>query len=297
MAGDWIKMEVSTPEKSEVLAITAIMGWDDTDLTVGKLFRLWRWFDQQTTDGNAHGVTSALLDRVVGVTGFCDALIEVGWLVVVDRDIYLPKFDRHNGKTAKSRAQTAKRVADHKSKAEGSNAKGNAHSVTSALPREDDREEGKPSTSSSSARGVGRTYPSNGDAKFPMSLEWSPSKHFRSIARQAGVANVPDDRFKELLAEFRAYWFAKSGREQSQHEWDHTLLKNMQANSARQAQDAAKHSAQPVQAGRRISREDARRAAATTRLADLMNDDGTMKIAEPADDKTIECTNNPRILG
>ena len=34
MAGDWLKMECSTPDKPEVLAITAHMGWDDPDLTV-----------------------------------------------------------------------------------------------------------------------------------------------------------------------------------------------------------------------------------------------------------------------
>ena len=140
MAGEWLKMEACTPEKSEVLAITAKMGWDDADLTVGKLFRLWRWFDQQTMDGNAHGVTKALLDRHVGVTGFCDAMESVGWLTISDDGISLPNFDRHNGNTAKSRALTAKRVANHKSNATA-NAKGNGSSVSRALPREEKRRE------------------------------------------------------------------------------------------------------------------------------------------------------------
>lgn len=140
MAGDWIKMECCTPEKSEVLAVTARLGWDDADLTVGKLFRLWRWFDQHTADGNADGVTSALLDRIVGVTGFCEALTQVGWLCVNECGISLPNFDRHNGNTAKKRAQTAKRVAKHKSNAK-SNDKGNDDSVSDALPREEKRRE------------------------------------------------------------------------------------------------------------------------------------------------------------
>jgi hypothetical protein len=136
MAGDWIKMECCTPEKSEVLALTVKMGWEDTDLTVGKLFRLWRWFDQQTEEGNARGVTAALLDRIVGVSGFCQSLSEVGWLTITDDGISLPNFDLHNGHTAKSRSQTAKRVAKHKG-----NAKGNAVTVTSALAREEKRRE------------------------------------------------------------------------------------------------------------------------------------------------------------
>jgi len=129
-------MDCTTPDKPEVLALTVKMGWDDPDLTVGKLFRLWRWFDQHTTDGNAVGVTSALLDRQVGVTGFIDAVASVGWLEVTSSGIRLSKFEKHNGSSAKSRAQTAKRVASHKT-----NAKTNAGTVTGALPREEKRRE------------------------------------------------------------------------------------------------------------------------------------------------------------
>jgi len=140
MAGDWIKFEVSTPEKQEVLAITVSMGWDDPDLTVGKLLRVWRWFDQQTIDGNARSVTTSLLDRIAGVTGFAKAMAEVGWLFIRDEGVELPNFNRHNGKTAKDRALTAKRVANHKSNAKTNDA-GNGGTVTSALPREEKRRE------------------------------------------------------------------------------------------------------------------------------------------------------------
>lgn len=140
MAGDWLKMDSSTPEKPEVLAITTRMGWDDPDTTVGKLFRVWRWFDQHTTDGNAPRVTSALLDRIAGVTGFAAAMSAEGWLVVTDAGLSLPKFDRHNGATAKSRAQTAKRVANHRGNDEG-NADSVTPGVTGALAREEKRRE------------------------------------------------------------------------------------------------------------------------------------------------------------
>ena len=150
MAGDWIKMEVSTPDKPEVFAITAKMGWDDPDLTVGKLFRVWRWFDQQTVDGNAPGVTPALLDRIAGVTGFAAAMKSVGWLVENDSGIVLPNFEKHCGKTAKKRAQTANRVAEHRANASDAtgNAACNAENVTPALAREEKRREEKKSTSS-----------------------------------------------------------------------------------------------------------------------------------------------------
>ncbi len=138
MAGEWLKMDCSTPDKPEVFAITVAMGWDDPDLTVGKLFRVWRWFDQQTTDGNAKSVTASLLDRIAGVTGFAQAMRDVGWLVINADGVSLPNFEKHNGATAKSRAQTAKRVATHRS-----NADTVTSTVTPALAREEKRREEK----------------------------------------------------------------------------------------------------------------------------------------------------------
>lgn len=140
MAGEWLKFECTLPEKAETLAITVAMGWDDPDLTVGKLMRLFRWFDQQTVDGNAPSVTPALLDRIIGVSGFVTAVASVGWLVIEDGAIHLHNFDRHNGATAKSRALGAKRTAKSKSNAVG-NGEGNAPTVTEASPREEKRRE------------------------------------------------------------------------------------------------------------------------------------------------------------
>lgn len=140
MAGEWLKFECSLPEKPETLAITVAMGWDDPDLTVGKLMRLFRWFDQQTIDGNAPSVSAALLDRIIGVTGFVQAVADVGWIVIEEGSIHLANFDRHNGATAKSRALGAKRTAKSKSNASG-NGQGNGASVTEASPREEKRRE------------------------------------------------------------------------------------------------------------------------------------------------------------
>lgn len=147
MAGDWIKVEASTPDKREVLAITSAMGWDDPDYTVGKLIRVWRWFDQHSVGGNAAGVTEALLDRISGVTGFAKAMVSVGWLAFLDTGAVLPNFSRHCGETAKSRANTARRVARHRSKSlidndkPDGNDESNGQSVTPALAREEKRRE------------------------------------------------------------------------------------------------------------------------------------------------------------
>lgn len=143
MSGDWIKMEVNLPEKPEVWQIAGLVGIDP-DAVVGKLVKVWRWFDAHTENGNARSVTYALVDSLVGVTGFAEAMALCQWLEQDGAVLRLPNFDRHNGKTAKNRALTAKRVAKSKDKsnAEG-NAKGNGVSVTGALPREEKRREEK----------------------------------------------------------------------------------------------------------------------------------------------------------
>lgn len=139
MAGDWMKIELELPDKPEVHAIAGMLNID-SDSVVGKLIRVWQWFDKHTTDGNAFGVTYSLPDRISGVTGFGEAMAFVGWLEQHDKTLVMPKFDRHTSASAKQRALTAKRVANHKSKSNGDdNDKGNDSSVSDALPREEKR--------------------------------------------------------------------------------------------------------------------------------------------------------------
>jgi hypothetical protein len=148
MAGDWMKVEKVTPRKPEILEMAAILGLSADDV-FGKLFRLWAWADDHTQDGNARGVTFALADSEIGVTGFADAMHEVGWLERIEPCQDFPRggvcfvnFTRHNGQTAKSRALTASRVAKCKAKAkDDGNANGNGPSVTDALAREEKRRE------------------------------------------------------------------------------------------------------------------------------------------------------------
>lgn len=126
MAGDWIKFETATPDKPEIWLIAESAGIDP-DAVVGKLLRIWIWFDQHTETANAPSVSKLTLDRLVGVSGFCNRVISAGWMHEKNGQISLPNFDRHNGKTAKNRALTAKRVAKHLA---------NAKLTPRALPRE-----------------------------------------------------------------------------------------------------------------------------------------------------------------
>jgi hypothetical protein len=203
MAGEWLKMECATPDKPEVFAITAKMGWDDPDLTVGKLFRVWRWFDQQTTNGNAHGVTTSLLDRIASATGFAQAMIEVGWLTVSDSGLELPNFEKHNGATAKSRAQTAKRVANHRA-LDGCN----GATVTGALAREEKRREEKSKPKSKAETATASRLPA----------DWTPSDSdlkFCAVER-------PDLDCSAVAARFSDYWRSLPGAKGKKLDWSAT---------------------------------------------------------------------------
>jgi hypothetical protein len=109
MAGDWIKIEHTLPDKPEIDALAVALGIDH-DAVVGKLVRLWVWADQQTVSGEAIPVTEPFLNRITNCPGFASALVDVGWMKWRNGRIYLPKFDRHNGQTAKSRALTSCRM-------------------------------------------------------------------------------------------------------------------------------------------------------------------------------------------
>ena len=117
MAGDWIKVEQVTPDKPEVFAIAAILKIDP-DAVFGKLMRFWIWADQQSPDGKVNMLTDAMIDRVTHQKGFAAAMRSAGWL----NDDGLPNFERHNGKTAKARAETNRRVANFRQRG----GKGNA---------------------------------------------------------------------------------------------------------------------------------------------------------------------------
>jgi hypothetical protein len=123
MAGDWIKVRCDLPDDPAVFQIARKIGITPEE-AVGRLCRVWIWADRHVIDGHAF-VTLLSLDRIAGEAHFGDAMVEVGWLeVVADSEITFPKFDRHNGKSAKRRVLSAERQQLHR----------NAASVTKALP-------------------------------------------------------------------------------------------------------------------------------------------------------------------
>jgi hypothetical protein len=205
MAGDWMKIELELPDKPEVHAIAGTLNIDP-DAVVGKLIRVWQWFDKHTTDGNAYGVTYSLADRISGVTGFGEAMSFVGWLEQQDKHLVMPKFDRHTSASAKTRALTAKRVANHKTK---TNADGNADTVngvvSDALPKEEKRRD--------------KYIPPISPELLKDFLQVRKAKRagtltetaFKGIIREAGIAGISTEDAVRICCErnwvsFKANW-------------------------------------------------------------------------------------------
>lgn len=114
MAGDWLKIEKITPEKPEILRMASLLK-RDSDEIFGKLFRIWAWADDQSVDGSAMKISEDFIDKKAGKKGFAEAMRAVGWLKGVNESLTFPGFYRHNGDTAKGRAETNRRVAKHRS--------------------------------------------------------------------------------------------------------------------------------------------------------------------------------------
>ncbi len=132
MAGDWIPFDHDLPDKAEVLAIMEKTGTSLAD-TLLRLCRMWIWFDRHTLDGkcNAFGVTG-LLQKCGGDKQFWGAVAAVGWLLITEDGLEVPKFAERFGSSARRRLLTAKRVAIHRGK-KVCNAKCVTDSVTDLL--------------------------------------------------------------------------------------------------------------------------------------------------------------------
>lgn len=111
MAGDWIKWQRGLARKPEVIRMAAKLGIDRHEVA-GRLMEFWEWTDEQIADPdkNGHafvrfesGHLSAFVNATCGLTGMFEAMVDEGWIVLVDSGAILPNWGRHNGKSAKRR--------------------------------------------------------------------------------------------------------------------------------------------------------------------------------------------------
>lgn len=105
---NWVKYLKDLPQDPAVILICDKTRMD-TDRVCGKLMRLWSWADGATTDGFVPNITPTWIDKFIGKSGFSDAMVSAGWLEFKDGGVVFPNFERHNGNSAKKRAEDAER--------------------------------------------------------------------------------------------------------------------------------------------------------------------------------------------
>jgi hypothetical protein len=77
--------------------------------TVGGLMAVWCLFDAHSVDGILDGYTRDALDDLIGWPGFAGAMVSIGWLEDDGDSLSTPRFDEHNGQSAKRRATETER--------------------------------------------------------------------------------------------------------------------------------------------------------------------------------------------
>ena len=214
MAGDWVKVEVATPEKPEVRRLARLLGMERYAV-FGRLVKFWSWADANSVDGRVDGVASSDVDDVVEAAGFAEALRKVGWLEFDDdaEMVRVPNFDRHSGKSAKNRALKADRQRRYRRSVDGGVDAGVDGGVSHAgrgrgkspCPREEKKREEKSPP----------VVPPKG-TRLPEG--WSLPDDWRAEAERKHPA-VTIDREAER---FRNYWLAKPGKDGVKRDWHAT---------------------------------------------------------------------------
>ncbi len=109
MAGDWIKMRIDLQTHPKVFRIVSALKADRLRV-IGGLHVAWSIFDTHSADGVLLGYDCNAMDAVIGWPGFTQAMIDVQWASIDEAgSLVMPRFDEHNGASAKRRANDNER--------------------------------------------------------------------------------------------------------------------------------------------------------------------------------------------
>ncbi|MGR6617664.1 Pyocin large subunit-like protein [Pseudomonas rhodesiae] len=116
MAGDWIKMRIDLQTHPKVFRMVSALQADRLRI-IGGLHVAWSIFDTHSSDGVLVGYTVDAMDAVVGWPGFTQAMIDVEWASVDEGgSLVMPRFEEHNGASAKRRANDSERKRNERKK-------------------------------------------------------------------------------------------------------------------------------------------------------------------------------------
>lgn len=171
MAGDWIKVEKLTPDKPEIAILARKLGISIGDAFL-QWFRVYAWADGVTCPGFVPNLSLADVDqlaRAMPRTAEHLASKEISWMREGADGVHFSKWDRHNGKSAKSRALEQEKKRNQRAKSDDlSRNCPDDNGTTSGLERqESDR---RPSASN-------REWKANGSAGSSQNGESAPDGH------------------------------------------------------------------------------------------------------------------------
>lgn len=246
MAGDWIKMRADLHTHPKVVRMASALKADRLRI-VGGLHSAWCLFDVHSVDGLLDGYSADTLDDLIGFPGFSRAMMAVGWLEENGESLVMPRFEAHNGQSAKRRAQDADRKRNIR--------KTSASEADKKRTREEKRREdikdkphtgGEQNSPVDNSAGGGEPDPDANNAvlngyvapggmgefgKFQMRDNWKPDPQFTRRASQWGI-NLKADITPFELAEFITYWKAE-GKAFHHDQWQQKLARSVQQSRAR----------------------------------------------------------------
>lgn len=130
----WIKVDTTLVNKPKVVQISRILK-KKREETLGFLIKFWCLVDGLTEDGFLPGYDRVAVDDLVGLKGFAKALQSVSWIDFDENGCTVSKYEKHNGNSAKKRAESALRNKRFMRKKSNTNLTQLA--LESASPRED----------------------------------------------------------------------------------------------------------------------------------------------------------------
>ncbi len=111
----WIKITHSLSRSAKMYKLARLLKVNPT-FALGIATRWLCWIDENTTDGVTHMLPEQV-DQELNVPGSGRALCNIGWAELDDEGcLVASKFDEHCGRSAKRRAEDARRQRQHREK-------------------------------------------------------------------------------------------------------------------------------------------------------------------------------------
>jgi hypothetical protein len=183
----WIKLRTDLLNDPAVYKLAGLLKVDRFAV-VGRLAAFWGWADQHAVDGVVDGATSQVVDDVVALPGFADALVVVKWLRIEEDLVAIPNHDRHNGANAKERSLKSERQSKwRKGKADQGDT-GGVHVDTGSGDPVDGDVDGDASTRGEKRRGEKKKPPKapQGAVEVPEWIPAEPWEEFVAMRRAKG---------------------------------------------------------------------------------------------------------------